>query len=134
MKREGVFTEKEAARLDSERLENIAKIPALAALAEKRVEREKKFLLSLAPEEAGMSGDGGRQIIFQGAIDVLFQDENGYAFYDYKYSGLDAAELKEKYRPQIELYKTAIAKGKRVDRATVRAKIVNIKRAEEIDM
>ena len=134
LKREGIFTEKEAARLDPERLENIAKIPALAALAEKRVEREKKFLLSLAPEEAGMSGDGGRQIIFQGAIDVLFQDENGYAFYDYKYSGLDAAEIKEKYRPQIELYKTAIAKGKRVDRATVRAKIVNIKRAEEIDM
>lgn len=134
MKREGIFTEEEAARLDPERLADIAKIPALASLAGKRVEREKKFLLSLTPEETGVSHDCGQRIVFQGAIDVLFQDEGGYVVYDYKYSGLDAEELKEKYRPQIELYKTAIAKGKRVARSTIRAKIVNIKRAEEIEM
>ena len=68
------------------------------------------------------------------AIDLLFLDNGGYVIYDYKFSGLGADELREKYRPQIELYKDAVAKGKRVDRATVRAKIINIRSAEVIDM
>ena len=54
--------------------------------------------------------------------------------YDYKFSGLSKEALKEKYAPQIELYNDAVAKGMRVDRASIRAKIINIKSAEVIDM
>lgn len=133
MKKEGLLTEEEAARLDPARLERIAKIPALVKLAGKRCEREQKFLLSLTPEERG-ARDGETAVIYQGAIDLLFTDGDGYVVYDYKFSGLSKEALKEKYAPQIELYKDAVAKGKRVARETVRAKIINIRSAEEIEM
>lgn len=132
MIKEGLLSNEEVARLDEEHLEKIVRIPALAMLEGKQCEREQRFLLSLTPKETGGS-DEGAAIIFQGAIDLLFLDENGFVFYDYKFSGLPEKELREKYRPQIELYKDAIAKGKRVDRASIRAKIINIKSAEVIE-
>lgn len=134
MKGAGIFSAEEEARLDREQLKKIAAIPCLKALAGKRCFREKKFLLSATPREAGKAEDDGVKIIFQGAIDLLFEDEEGYVIYDYKYSGLDGETLREKYRPQIELYRDAVAKGKRVDRSTIRAKIVNVRLAEVIDM
>ena len=70
--------------------------------------------------------------MFQGAIDLLYFDGNGYTVVDYKYSALGAEALKEKYAPQIGLYRKAVAKGKRVDEGKVRACIVNIRRLEEI--
>ena len=134
MKGAGLLSTQELARLERTQLEKIVSIPCLTILADKRCEREKKFLLSFTPREAGKAQDDGTKMIFQGAIDLLFEDKEGYVIYDYKYSGLDSAALKEKYRPQIELYRDAVAKGKRVDRTSIRAKIVNIRRAEEIDM
>ena len=133
MKREGLLSEEEAMRLSEEQLKRIASVPCLKALAGKRCERERKFLLSLTPKETGGT-DEGTATIFQGAIDLLFTDESGFVIYDYKFSGLPKEALKEKYAPQIELYKDAVAKGMRVDRASIRAKIINIKSAEVIDM
>lgn len=133
MKSEGLLSEEECARLSEEQLTKIANVPCLKALAGKRCERERKFLLSLTPKETG-GIDEGTAIIFQGAIDLLFTDEKGFVIYDYKFSGLPPEALKEKYAPQIELYKDAVAKGMRVDRNSIRAKIVNIKSAEVIDM
>lgn len=129
----GLFKKEEAEKLDIAQLERIAEIPALKALAGRSVEHEKKFLLSLSPKEMGRAEDDTQQVIFQGAIDLLFQDEGGYVIYDYKYSGLSADELKEKYAPQIDIYCSAVAKGKRVEKSTIRAKIINIRSAEEID-
>lgn len=135
MKREGILSDGECALLNVEQLKKIAEIPCLAELAGKPCERELKFLLSLTPKETGFyGGDGDAAVIFQGAIDLLFQDKDGYVIYDYKFSGLPPNAIREKYRPQIELYKDAVAKGRRVDRSTVRAKIVNIRSAEVIDM
>ena len=133
MKKERLLSEEECARLSAEQLKKIADVPCLKALAGKRCDRERKFLLSLTPKETGGT-DGGTATIFQGAIDLLFTDGNGYVIYDYKFSGLSKEALKEKYAPQIELYKDAVAKGMRVDRASIRAKIINIKSAEVIDM
>ncbi|MDE6412072.1 MAG: UvrD-helicase domain-containing protein [Clostridia bacterium] len=133
MKSEGLLSEEEAARLSEEQLNKIANVPCLKELKGKRCEREKKFLLSLTPRETG-GVDDGTAIIFQGAIDLLFTDESGFVIYDYKFSGLPSEALKEKYAPQIELYKDAVAKGMRVDRNSIRAKIVNIKSAEVIEM
>ena len=133
MKKEGLLSDGECARLSLEQLGKITNIPCLKALAGKRCERERKFLLSLTPKETG-AYDGGTAVIFQGAIDLLFTDESGFVIYDYKFSGLPKEKLKEKYAPQIELYKDAVAKGMRVDRASIRAKIINIKSAEVIDM
>ena len=134
MTQRGILTEEEAGMLDGAQLEKIAAIPCLKALAGRRCERERTFLLAFTPREAGKGEDEGTQLIYQGAIDLLFEDENGYVIYDYKFSGLNKEELKEKYRPQIELYRDAVAKGKRVERASIRAKIINIRTAEVIDM
>ena len=134
MKGAELLLPEDAALLQLDQLKRIAAIPCLKALKGKRCEREKRFLLTATPKEAGKGEDEGVQIIYQGAIDLLVEDENGYVIYDYKYSGRDGATLQEKYRPQIELYKDAVAKGKRVERSTIRAKIINIRTGEEIDM
>ncbi len=133
MKSAGVFSAEEESLLKAEQLEKIAALPCFLPLKDKRCEREKKFLLSLTPREFGGEDDGA-EIIFQGAIDLLFEDRDGYVIYDYKYSGLSAEALKEKYAPQIMLYRLAVAKGKRVGKETVRAKIINILKGEEIGM
>ena len=134
MKKAGLLKDDEAQYIKEEGLLRIAQIPCLKALAGIRCEREKKFLLAFTPKEAGRAEDEGSRIIYQGAIDLLFQDGEGYVIYDYKYSGQDALSLKKKYAPQIELYRDAVAKGKRVARGTIRAKIINIRTAEVIDM
>ena len=134
MTKAGLLADTEAQHLKTEQLERIANIPCLKALAGVRCEREKKFLLAFTPKEAGRAEDENSQIIYQGAIDLLFEDGEGYVIYDYKFSGQDAASLRSKYAPQIELYRDAVAKGKRVARASIRAKIINIRTAEVIDM
>ena len=78
--------------------------------------------------------DAADEIVFQGAIDLLCEDDQGYLIIDYKYSALSDAALKEKYGVQIALYKKAVARVMRVDERTIRARIVNIARCREIEM
>ena len=108
-------------------------MPCFRGIAEKSKWREQKFLLSVpANEIASYRTEARDEIVFQGAIDLLYFDGNGYTVVDYKYSALSGEALKEKYASQIGLYRKAVAKGKRVDEEKVRASIVNIRRLEEI--
>ena len=133
MRREGLLSEEYLALLSEEKLEKILAMPCFRGIAEKPKWREQKFLLSVpANEIASYRTEARDEIVFQGAIDLLYFDGNGYTVVDYKYSALGAEALKEKYAPQIGLYRKAVAKGKRVDEGKVRACIVNIRRLEEI--
>ena len=132
MVREGELTAQQAALLQEERLRAILALPCLAGLAQKKVLREQKFLMRLPACEVA-EGAPSDEVIFQGAIDLLIE-EDGFEVVDYKYSVLSDAALREKYAVQIAIYKKAVARVMKVREEDVRAKIVNIARLREIAM
>ncbi len=135
MREEELLPKDRLALLDAGKLEKILRLPSLAALAGKRIWREQTFLLSLPAYEIPALCTGERdEIVLQGAIDLLCQEEEGYLILDYKYSSHDPARLIADYAPQIALYRKAVAKIKQVDERTVRARILNIMKLFEVEM
>ncbi len=130
---EGLLDEEKAALLNVEHLARIMEIPCLKSLVGKRVYREQTFLVSLPANEI-YDTNAEDEIVFQGAIDLLAEDENGYTVIDYKYSSHTDEQIRKDYAPQIKLYKKAVARACKVDENTVRARIVNIARCREIGM
>lgn len=133
MREQGLLSENQIALLDLATLNRILSIPCLRALAGKRLWREQTFLTGLQADEMGLS-EATDELVWQGAIDLLCQDETGFSIIDYKFSSLDDGRLREKYAPQILLYRKAVARVFRIDEREVRAKIVNIKLCREIEM
>ncbi len=130
---EGTIGPEQAALLDRNRLARILEIPCLKALSEKRVLREQTFLVNIPADEI-LDMSSRDEIVFQGAIDLLAEDEDGYTVIDYKYSSRSDEQIRADYAPQIKLYKKAVARICKVDEKTVRAKIVNIAFGREIEM
>ncbi len=133
MREEKLLTEEQLALLDPARLASILALPCFGRLAGKRIRREQTFLVSLPACEVFPTRERD-EIVFQGAIDLLAEGEDGYEIYDYKDSGRDDASIREHYRPQIELYRKAVARALKVDERTVGARIVNIRLCREIPM
>ncbi len=133
MRAQGLLTEEQIKFLKADRLDKIMKIPCIAALAGKRVWRERKFLVGIPANELEPT-QAEDNTVYQGAIDLLYEDEEGYGIIDYKYSNLSDSSLREKYAVQIALYKKAVARTMRVDENTVRAAIVNLLNGSEIAM
>ncbi len=133
MQKERLLTEEQLALLKEENLERILALPAIKALAGKRLYREQTFLVALPAREV-METTAEDEIVLQGAIDLLCEDENGFLIIDYKYSSHGAEELKKTYARQIAIYRKAVARVMRVDEKTIRAKIVNVNRLFEVEM
>lgn len=129
----GVLPPGQIALLNVSQLDKILSLPCLAALTGRRIWREQTFLVNLRANEL-LPVSAADEIVFQGAIDLLCEDEAGYLIIDYKYSALGDDALRAKYAVQIALYKKAVARVMRVDENTVRARIVNIARCREIEM
>ena len=133
MEEEGLLSKEQIALLDGERLAAIMQMPRLKDLTGRRLWREQQFLVSL-PADPFYEGGEGDEVIFQGAIDLLAEDEGGYLIVDYKFSSRDRAGIQAHYAPQIKLYKMAVAKIMHVPEEGVRAVILNIASLEEIPM
>lgn len=131
MRESGELTEDRLALLDLEQLNEILNIPCLKGLEDKRLWREQTFLAGLPAREMGLA-DTDDEIVFQGAVDLLVEDENGFLLIDYKFSALDDETLRKKYAIQIKLYRKAIARAMHVDEKSIRARIVNIALCREI--
>lgn len=129
----GELTAEQIAVLDLAQLQKIMAIPALASLKGKRLRREQNFLISLPAREMGVA-DCDDEIIFQGAIDLLVEDENGFTVIDYKYSGREDEEIAKRYAVQVKLYKKAVAKTMRVREESVQTRILNIAAGREIEL
>lgn len=135
MTEEGLLTGEQTALLDGGKLEQIMALPSLKALAGKQVAREQKFLVSLpAREIPSLDTDAEDEIVVQGAIDLLCEEEDGYTILDYKYSSHDGARLAGDYRTQLTIYRKAVAKITGTAEEKIRARILNILRLEEIGM
>jgi len=77
------------------------------ALASKRCLVEVPFALSVSSSELGLAGEGPRETLLSGAIDLVFEEPDGWALVDYKSDtlagNLDA--FVAFYTPQIEHYR-----------------------------
>ncbi len=103
------------------------------SLAGKTLLREQQFLVSLPAEEIFNAG-GGDEVVFQGAIDLLAEGADGTTIIDYKFSSHDDARIRRDYAAQINLYKKAVARIRKIEERTVKAIIVNILQCREIEM
>lgn len=135
----------EVSLLSVDKIVEILSNPVFGTLQGKRVYKEQKFLVSLPVKETYAKRDDvptclreredGEEMIFQGAIDLLAVDEEGRAqIIDYKYSRRGAEYLARHYRPQLELYKQAVAKIMGIEKEKIRCTIVNINRGFQIDV
>ena len=129
--------------LSVEKLVEILSNPVFYSLRGKTLYKERQFLVSLPvletyanKEEFSYLKDkeDGEEMLFQGAIDLLAEGEEETWIIDYKYSKGGAEYLKNHYKPQLDLYKKAVAKitGKPLD--SIRCRIVNIFHGFEVDM
>jgi ATP-dependent helicase/nuclease subunit A len=78
------------------------------ALASKSRFAEVPFALPVDPAEIGRPADSPRTVL-QGAIDLVFEEQDGWVLVDYKSDKVtpaNRASLEAYYRPQIELYRS----------------------------
>ena len=135
MREQGLLSTEQSALLDAEKLKAIVEMPSLKALAGKRVMREQTFLVSVpAREIPALNTTAQDEIVIQGAIDLLCEEENGYTILDYKFSSHDDGRIREDYRTQLLVYKKAVAKATGCSESDIRTRILNILRLREIEM
>ena len=87
------------------------------ALEASSIVREVPFSLALPASEVYKNWGGGEeeQVFIQGVIDLVLPYEDGWLILDYKTDflpegSIPETDLKERYRTQIQLYKTALEK------------------------
>ncbi len=135
--------DKEAlALLSSEKLEDILSNPVFYSLFGMRLYKEQQFLVSLPIKDTYAKradvlenlSESEEEMIFQGAIDLLAVGEEEVRIIDYKYSKRGEKALLEHYRPQLELYRLAVAKVMKIPKEKIRCTIVNIYQGFEVDI
>ena len=77
---------------------------------------------------------GEETTLFQGAIDLLFIGKDYAHIVDYKYSSRGEKSLKEKYAPQLTLYKKSVAKITGIDEKNIRCTLLNLLHGYAIDI
>ncbi len=127
--------------LNEEKLCQILQNPIFGALQDKRLYKEQTFLVSLPVRdtyaryvEGETIENADEEMIFQGAIDLLAVGEDEAWVIDYKDSVKDAETLQKHYRPQLELYRMAVAKILKLPKAKVRCFIVNLHRGFQVEV
>ena len=129
--------------LSVEKLVEILSNPVFYSLRGKKLYKERQFLVSLPVQDTYakkeefshlQNREDGEEMLFQGAIDLLAEGEEEIQIIDYKYSKGGAEYLKEHYKPQLDLYKKAVAKIMKTDEGKIRCRIVNIYHGFEVNM
>ena len=129
--------------LSQDKLVEILSNPVFYGLQGMRLYKEQQFLVSLPVKDTYAKKEGvdaalltkgdGEEMLFQGALDLLAVGES-VQIIDYKYSKLSANALKEKYQPQLDLYKLAVAKIMKIPASDIHCSIVNIYKGFQVDM
>ncbi len=128
--------------LNEDKLVEILSNPVFYSLQDARLYKEQQFLVSLPVKDTYAKKKGGdpallekgeENMIFQGAIDLLAVGEE-VRIIDYKYSTRGAEELRLHYKPQLDLYKLAVAKVMQIPESTIKCSIVNIRRGFQVDI
>ena len=128
--------------LCKDKLLEILSNPVFYSLQGTKLYKEQQFLVSLPVKDtyakkegvdAALLTDEGEEMLFQGALDLLSVGER-VQIIDYKYSSSNAETLKVRYKPQLDLYKLAVAKIMKIEPSAIRCSIVNIRKGFQVDM
>ena len=125
----GVISEEEAKAVRASTvLSAVRKVRAL--VGERKVEREKTFMLKVPAREVGVA-DLEDEVAVQGKVDLMAVGEDAIVV-DYKLTGAPADVLRERYRAQLALYALAVRKSLHV--VNVRTYIFVLGRNELIEI
>jgi len=118
---EGLLSEEEAAAVDTEKILRFFQSEAGALLRRGKVRREFRFTLLWDAGDVFGSEAEGEELLMQGVIDCLVEEDDGLSIIDYKTDRVNAAEAgqrAEAYRSQLESYARSAERifGKRVKR------------------
>ena len=129
--------------LTKEKLTEILSNDVFYRLQNYTLYKERQFLVSLPVNETLSKSDEsvrlspsieGEEMIFQGAIDLLGVGDDGAWIIDYKYSVRNKENILQHYRPQLELYRLAVAKILKLPKEKVRCTIVNVYHGFQVDV
>lgn len=97
----------------------------------KKFYKEKSFIVNVQANKI-LDTESSESVLLQGVVDLLVDEGDGFSVVDYKYSRLSKESLREKYKPQVDLYAYAV---ERAQNARVKNKtIVNIFSGEIINL
>ncbi len=115
---------------DLRKVEEFFKNPiGIKMLRSNKILREKEFLIQMDSKDV-YGGRAGKKITVQGIIDCCFWDNMGELWLiDYKYTTMSEEKIKETYKYQLELYKTALSKIMNVDPSHIHSVIWDINRS-----
>ena len=71
------------------------------------IEKEAEFMMYV-PYNLVVESDVEDKVLIQGMVDLIIENKSSITIVDYKFSGLKAESLKEKYLEQLKLYKLAV--------------------------
>lgn len=151
---EGKITPAQRLILNAGELTRILSLSAFDALGAYRLFREREFVCRLPSvdyralrqigeggnlQELAVGEDDGNGVIVQGAIDLLAVEySDGRAVsarvVDYKYSGHSDEQIRQKYAPQLALYKSVVSRIYRLDESKITTTILNIRACRQIDL
>ena len=129
----GQMSEEQAKLLNVGRLKDILAMSVFSQLDGALLYREREFLCRL-PANAFLPTEATDDVLVQGAIDLLAVRGGDISVIDYKYSALGDSDLINKYTPQLELYKKAVARILGREESSISATIINIRRCREINL
>lgn len=146
----GLISKSQLKLLSVEKLASIVNMPVFNGVADKSLYREREFLCKLPSFEyiALQKGDrlenitlydDGNSVIVQGAIDLLCVERvEGIAVkahvIDYKFTSLTDESVRQKYSPQLALYKNVVCKIYNLSAEDVKTTIVNIRTCKQIEL
>ncbi|MGN0812917.1 MAG: UvrD-helicase domain-containing protein [Candidatus Coproplasma sp.] len=159
---DGLITQSQVELLNVEKLVSIVSMPVFSGIADKSLYREREFLCRLSSSvyinlregnspdkirlydddnclEKTATFDDGNSVIVQGAIDLLCVERvDGRAvkarIIDYKYTARTDDSVRQKYSPQLSLYKNVVCNVYSLAESDVNATIVNIRACRQIDL
>lgn len=122
MSEEGIIDESDIQNVDSQEILRVLKSPLIRYARENITYREKEFLLRL-PANQVLDTQVEDDILIQGAIDLIIEDNDGLTIVDFKKSNRSEQEIKKRYSTQLRLY--AIAAASALDKP-VKNKIIYV--------
>ena len=128
---DGKLVKEQVGKIDLSRLEKAINSPVLQGIEEKKLYREKDFIVSL-PANVVFDVNTQEEVVVQGIIDLLAVGENGAIIVDYKYSSLDALSLKARYKKQLDLYALALERATKIP--TLKKVLLNLFTGDTIEV
>ena len=113
-KEEGVLTEDEFEKINTERLKKTLSLPIFDELKDYELYREQYFVTSVPAKDVFGDTCSTEPVLLQGVIDLLAIKDGKAVIVDYKYSLKGEENLIKTYKKQLSLYKEAVERSLKV--------------------